>query len=78
MHVHFSQARQEVANGNAVRVGSRPAAVTSGRHVDAARRHRPTGCAANALLMNWCPNQDGMALRAGNARIRSCTQALGP
>ena len=77
MHVHFSQIRQAVANGNAVRVGLLlPAAVTAGRHVDAARRHRPTGCTANALLMNWCPNQGGMARRTGNARIRSCAQAL--
>lgn len=65
MHVHFSQIRQAVANGNAVRVGLRPEAVTSGCHVDATRRHGPTGCTANALLMNWCPNQGGMARRAG-------------
>jgi hypothetical protein len=75
MHVHFSQIRQAVANGKRGPGRPPPAAVTSGRHVDAARCGRPTGRAANALLMNWCPNQGGMARRAGNARIRSCAQA---
>jgi hypothetical protein len=75
MHVHFSQIRQAVANGNAVQVGlrrRRSRLVVMRMQRDAAG---PTGCTANALLMNWCPNQGGMARRAANARIRSCAQA---
>jgi hypothetical protein len=76
MHVHFSQIRQAVANGNAFRPGLLPTAVTSGRHVDAARRHRPTGCTANALLMNWCPNQGWDGSPDGQCADQSCVQAL--
>ena len=73
MHVHFSQ--RAVANGNVAPGSAPPPAVASGGREGAARRRRPTGCTANALLMNWCPNQGraarGRAMRgSGLSRTR--------